>query len=355
MLRISLIYVLFFCVLFTGCSYQNFETKADPSLFYEKEVGITWPAPPDRPRLRLVRVIQSPTDFKKNLRIETNTSRFIKWLIGEEEEPYKVFDRPYSVISKNDKIYIVDQGLFNVIILDLKEAEILYLQKTADSDILFYPTSVAVDEDENIYVTDPEKNRIVIYDKNGYPIKNFLGDFGNWRPCGIVYLEKKKRFYVVDSANHNVKVFNKNFELIKTIGTRGEKSGEFNFPSHIALDKDGNFYVTDSMNFRIQVFSPDGKFIRKIGELGTGEGYLERPKGVAVDRYGHIYVVDSLKDAVQVFNNEEKFLMIVGEEGRFPGQFSLPSGIYCDDNDYIYVADTLNKRVQILKYVGEKD
>lgn len=65
MLRVSLIFVLFFCVLFTGCSYQNFEAKADPSLFYNEDVGLIWPAPPDRPRIKLVRVIQSPSDFKK--------------------------------------------------------------------------------------------------------------------------------------------------------------------------------------------------------------------------------------------------------------------------------------------------
>ncbi len=345
-----------FLILFSilaGCSYKHFEAKAEPLLFFKEEVGLTWPAPPDKPRLKLIKIIDSPATFKKSVRIDTKTSAFIKWLIGEEEEPYNSFERPYFVLYKNDRIYIVDQGFFTVIVLDLKEAETLYLQKTAEGDILFYPTSVAVDEDGKIYVCDPEKNRIVIYDKNGYPVGNFVGNFGNWRPCSIAYSENKKRFYVVDSVNHNVKIFNKNFELLKVVGERGEEKGQFSFPSHITLDKDGNFYVTDSMNFRVQVFSPDGRYKYKVGEIGKGEGYFERPKGVAVDSYGHLYIVDSLKDAIQVFDNNEKFLMIVGEEGRYPGQFNLPSGIYCDEQNYIYVADTLNKRVQILKYIGD--
>jgi len=348
-----LLFFSFFSVLLLSCSYQQFEAKAEPSLFFKEELGLTWPAPPNKPRLKLVKIIDSPVNFKKSVRIDTKTSAFIKWLIGEEEEPFTNFERPYFVLSKNGRIYIVDQGLFTVIVLDLKEADILYLQKTSDGDILFYPTSVAVDEDGKIYVCDPEKNRIVIYDKNGYPVSSFVGNFDKWRPCSIAYSEKRHRFYVVDSLNHNIKIFSKNFELIKVVGERGEDKGQFSFPSHITLDKDDNFYVTDSMNFRVQVFSKDGKFLYKVGEIGKGEGFFERPKGVAIDSFGHLYIVDALKDAVQVFSKDEKFLMIVGEEGKYPGQFNLPSGIYCDEQNYLYVADTLNKRVQILKYIGD--
>lgn len=348
----SIFLSLIFCVTIVSCSYKQFEAKTEPS-FFKDEFGITWPAPPSKARLKLVKVIDSPASFKKTVRVDTKASLFIKWLIGEEEEPYKAFERPYFVMAKDNRIYIVDQGLFNVIVLDLKEGETLYLQKTPEDDILFYPTSLTVDDKGDIYVCDPEKNRIVIYDKNGYPVSVYKGNFGNWRPCSIAFCNKKKRFYVVDVANHNVKIFNKDFELIKTVGERGEEKGQFNFPSHVSIDRDGNFYVTDSMNFRVQIFSPDGRFIAKIGELGKAEGYLERPKGVAVDSDGHLYVVDALKDAIEVFSRDEKYLMIVGEEGRYPGQFSLPSGIYCDEDNYIYVADTLNKRIQILRYLGD--
>ncbi len=347
--------VLILVSFITACSYENFQAKVEPSLFFKDEVGISWPAPPARARLKLVKVIDSPASFKKSVRVDTKTSAFIKWLIGEDEELYKSFERPYHVFSKDDRIYVVDQGLFSVIVLDLKEAEMFYLQQTADDDILFYPTAVTVDDEGYIYVCDPEKNRIVIYDKNGYPVKNFVGDFGKWRPCGIAYSETKRRFYVVDAQNHNVKIFNRKLELIKVVGGRGEDKGQFNFPSHVTVDSKGNFYVTDALNFRVQIFSYDGKYIAKIGELGKGEGYLERPKGVAVDSFGHLYIVDALKDAIQVFNADEKFLMIVGEEGVFPGQFNLPSGVYCDEKNYIYVADTLNKRIQILRYIGGGD
>lgn len=347
------VFALAVILFFFSCSPHHFEAKIDPALFYKDEIGLTWPAPPSKPRVKLVKIIESPQSFKKTIRVDTKASRFVRWLIGEEEEPIKNFERPYFVYAKNQRIYIVDQGLFTVIVLDLKEGEVLYLQRTSEGDILFYPTSLTVDEDGYIYVCDPERNRIVIYDKNGNPERVFRGDFGLWRPCSIVYSEKRGRFYVVDVANHEVKIFNKRLELIKTFGRRGEGNGEFNFPSHISTDREGNIYVTDSMNFRIQIFSPDGRFIAKIGELGKGEGFLERPKGVAIDSFGHIYIVDALKDAIEVFTKDEKYLMMIGEEGRYPGQFDLPSGIFCDENDYLYVADTLNKRVQILKYIGD--
>lgn len=154
--------------LLNACSLQQYERKTDPSLFFKNEVGLTWPAAPNKPRLRLVKIIDSIEDFKKTVRIETKTSQFVRWLIGEVKEPFESFERPYFAMAKDGRIYVVDQGLFLVVVLDLKEGEVLYLQKTADDDILFYPTSLTIDDEGNIYVSDPEKNRIVIYDKKGY-------------------------------------------------------------------------------------------------------------------------------------------------------------------------------------------
>jgi DNA-binding beta-propeller fold protein YncE len=345
------LFFFIFGLLLNGCFVT---ATVNPDKFYEKEYNLYWPAPPNKPKIGLVKVINSPFDNRVVIE-ETKTSKLIKWLIGEENLPISSFQRPYSIFVKNGKIFVVEQGLFSVVVMDIMKGKTSFLQTTTEGDILYYPTSVTVDDEGNIYVCDPEKERIVVYKENGKPFKIFGKEYSPWRPCGIAYNKRNGRFYVVDSINHSVKIFDKQFKLVSSVGKLGEENGNFNYPTHIFIDKDGNFYVTDSMNFRVQYFSEDGKFLGKVGRMGKGDGYLERPKGVCVDNMGHIYIVDSLQGIVQIFDKKDRFLMAFGDDGSYPGQFNLPSGIYCDEKNYIYVADTLNKRIQILKYVGSID
>ncbi|MCX7770096.1 MAG: hypothetical protein N2202_03325 [Proteobacteria bacterium] len=340
--------ILLFNTLFFSCSANGI---VNPEKFYEKDYSLVWPAPPNKPRIELVKVITSPFDTSKVVE-ETKVSKIVKWLLGEEVQEINSFFRPYSVYKNGGKIFVVEQGLFSVVVMDIEKGKTSFLQLTPAGDILYYPTSVTADDEGNIYVCDPEKERIVVYNPNGKPNKIYGLEYSPWRPCGIAFNKKNKRFYVVDSINHRVKIFDKNFILLKTIGRLGEENGEFNYPTHIFVDRDGNFYVTDSMNFRVQFFSEDGKFLGKIGKMGKGDGYLERPKGVCVDTFGHIYVVDSLQGSIQIYDKNDRFLMAFGVDGNLPGQFNLASGIFCDERNYIYVADTLNKRVQILRYIG---
>lgn len=342
---------LFFILLNISLLSCSVESNVKTSNFYEKEYSLYWPAPPNRPRIELVKIINSPIDNRKIVE-ETKMSKFLKWFLGEEELQINSFLRPYGVYANDSRIFIVEQGLFSVVVMDIGSGKTSFLQLTPAGDILYYPTSVTTDEDGNVYVCDPEKERIVVYDVNGKPIKIYGLEYSPWRPCGIAYNKRNKKFYVVDSINHMIKIFDKNFKLLKTLGRLGEENGEFNYPTHIFIDREGNFYVTDSMNFRVQFFDEDGKFLGKVGKMGKGDGYLERPKGVCVDNFGHIYVVDSLQGSIQIFDKTDRFLMAFGDDGNLPGQFNLAAGIFCDDRNYIYVADTLNKRVQILRYIG---
>lgn len=342
------IFFLSLSLLLSSCYY---ESRVKTNNFYEKEYSLVWPAPPNRPRIELVKIINSPFDNKKYLE-ENNLKKFLRWFLGEEELQIDSFFRPYGVYANGNKIFVVEQGLFAVVVIDTGNGKTSFLQLTPAGDILYYPTAVTTDDNGYVYVCDPEKERIVVYDVNGRPVKVYGMEYSPWRPCGIAYSKKNGKFYVVDSINHMIKIFDRDFKLIKTVGRLGEENGEFNYPTHIFVDREGNFYVTDSMNFRVQFFSEDGKFLGKVGKMGKGDGYLERPKGVCVDGFGHIYVVDGLQGSIQIFDKSDRFLMAFGDDGTLPGQFNLPAGIFCDEKNYIYVADTLNKRVQILRYIG---
>ena len=94
-----------------------------------------------------------------------------------------------------------------------------------------------------------------------------------------------------------------------TFGARGDKDGEFNFPSNVAIErKTGNVYIVDTQNFRIQVFDKGGKFVKRFGQIGDAPGTFTRPKGIGIDSEGHIYVADAAFDNLQIFDEKGQVL-----------------------------------------------
>jgi DNA-binding beta-propeller fold protein YncE len=192
--------------------------------------------------------------------------------------------------------------------------------------------------------------RVFRLDREGKPMGNF-GEGILTRPTGLARDPQRGRIYVSDTHAHDVKVFDDNGLLLETIGHRGEREGELNFPTHLAFAVD-KLYVTDGMNARVQIYDTQGQVSGTLGQRGLFIGNFTRPKGVTVDPSGNIYVVESFYDSVLVFNNEGSFLMPIGGTGKEIGQFYLPAGVWSDPRGRIYVADMFNGRIAIFQLLG---
>jgi len=176
---------------------------------------------------------------------------------------------------------------------------------------LIWPAGIAVDSQENVYVTDVWLNRVSIFDKEG----NFLHHWGSAGsdvgafdgPSGMA-IDSQDVLYIVDSRNHRVQTFTKAGERLRTWGGLGDAEGQFNTPWGITLDTEGCVYVADHENHRVQKFTPDGEFITQFGSYGTGKGQLNRPADVAVDPDGDVYVCDWANHRVQIFDADGTFI-----------------------------------------------
>lgn len=67
--------------------------------------------------------------------------------------------------------------------------------------------------------------------------------------------------YIADKKRNLINIFTHNGEFIKTVGKEGNRKGEFSSPIDIQVDNDNCLYVSDSRNKRIQILSLEGKFI----------------------------------------------------------------------------------------------
>ena len=142
------------------------------------------------------------------------------------------------------------------------------------------------------------------------------------------------------------------FCLTETIGRRGVQSGEFNFPTGLAVDAEGVLFVADSYNHRVQRITPDGG-VAVIGSRGAGYGQFLSPQDVDVDIRGAFYVLEQGNNRIQKFSSSGVQSLAFGRTGHLPGEFFGPTGIAVARSGLIYVADTGNSRVQQFSASGE--
>ena len=247
-----------------------------------------------------------------------------------------------------------------------------------------WPTDVAVDSRENVYVSDEWLNRISIFDDQG----NFKTKFGAPgsgdgelnRPSGMAF-DSQDNLYIVDTENHRVQKFTSDGRFLGKFGSFGDAPGELNRPWGITVDLDDNIYVADWKNHRVQKFTSNGAHLASFGNgHGDGAGELNHPTDVAVDDDGDVYVTDWGNDRVQIYDSAGVFLTsLVGDAQRLSKwaqmavdanpdyvkarrrvkslepewRFHFPTAIAYDrPTQRIVVADTQRGRLQI--YVKEE-
>jgi Ca2+-binding RTX toxin-like protein len=150
--------------------------------------------------------------------------------------------------------------------------------------------------------------------------------------------------YVSDLGNKRVQKFSSNGEYITEWGKSGKQSGEFHYPSGIAVSGDFVFVADRDLN-RIQKFSLDGEFITEWGEKGSYDDQLFFPNGVAVNN-GTVYVADTGNQRIQIFSTDGKFISSFGSSGLGEGQFLTVVGIDIDADGNVYVTDKGNSKIE---------
>jgi DNA-binding beta-propeller fold protein YncE len=307
--------------------------------------------------------------------------------VGRNEFAGTGFRNPLDLaLGANDMVYVVNRSYENrpdgihITVCTLHEQFIREFARSGEGDGEFvWPTGIALDGDENVYVTDEWLNRISIFDKEG----NFLRKWGTpgsgngelQGPAGMA-IGGDGTMFLVDSKNHRVQKFSLNGRYLGQFGSFGSGPGQFHLPWGIALDKDGLVYVADWRNDRIQKLTPDGQWLATFGRSGSGIGQFNRPSGVAVDEDGEIYIADRQNDRVQILAPDGRFiaaltgdhqiskwgkekllsnpdmirqraLAMAHDHGAFEKSFSHPCAVRVDDQGRIAVLDSTRGRIQV--------
>lgn len=307
--------------------------------------SLVWPAPPDAPRIAYIQSITRPADVGIK---PSGARRVLRWITGTDRRR-EFLVKPFGIaLDEHNNLCITDTGANAVIYYDRLARSWKRWERIGK---LRFASPVAIAKrNGKFYVADSGLRSVIVFGEDGKWIRSMTGRFE--RPAGLAIANG--HLLVADSSRHCIVTFTLDGEYVGEFGKRGGGAGEFNFPTHISAGAAGRLLITDSLNSRVQILSMTGAFQSEIGSLGDSPGHFGRPKGAAVDAEGHVYVVDALFDNVQVFDRDGRFLLTLGAAGSRPGEFWLANGIAISSDNEIFVADAYNHRVQVFKYVGER-
>jgi DNA-binding beta-propeller fold protein YncE len=309
--------------------------------------------------------------------------------IGRLAQSGPGFNNPVDVAAApGGRLYVLNRsniahapmGFLRVSICTIDEEYIDQFTTFGDGDgELIWPTSIAVDRDVNVYVSDERRHDVQMFDRDG----NFLRRWGGLgsgpgqfnRPSGLA-ADPEGNVVVADSLNNRVQKFARDGQLVLAWGEAGQGPGQFNIPWGITVDRQGRVYVADWRNGRVQQFDADGSYLASFGDR-DGDGRLDRPAGLDVDSVGNVYVSDFGRDVVQVYEPDGRHLTTLVGDGTMskwgaefieadPEMIELrerhaeeiaaqervfegPMGIAVDDADHIIIADCCKHRLQVYR------
>jgi DNA-binding beta-propeller fold protein YncE len=230
----------------------------------------------------------------------------------------------------------------------------LYIRKDVAAKIWNYGVGPA----EAPVTADPyEAGRVMI------PADQIFGS-ERYQPLGLnaprsIAVGQNEDIYVADSRNHRILHIGADGTLLQEWGTFADIAqgdapvGTFFEPWGIAVGPDGSVYVTDTWNHRVQKFTEDGEPVTSWGQYGqpfpedpASKSSFWGPRGIAVDSQGRVFVADTGNKRIAVFDEDGSFLTEFGSGGLDPGQFDEPVGVAVASDGTVYVTDTWNQRVQ---------
>ena len=224
-----------------------------------------------------------------------------------------------------------------------------------------FPRGVAVSPvSGDVYVADPENDRIAVFDGSGSFVRAFGDDVGGSGAdvCTVTC----------------------------QAGTTGEAAGQFNYPFEVAVSGSGEVYVVDAVNNRIAEYTASGSFVRAFGKSvnttddtdictaasgctngtsGGGAGQFDFPAGVAVSS-GDVYVADGGNNRIAEYTASGSFVRAFGKgvnntnstdvcttasgckagtAGGGASELAGPADVAVTAANEVYVTDSTNRRI----------
>ncbi|MGB8007442.1 MAG: SMP-30/gluconolactonase/LRE family protein [Terriglobales bacterium] len=210
-------------------------------------------------------------------------------------------------IDDSDRLFVSDSQAHRVLVFDKNHKGEAAITQGLDT-----PAGMAIDnENRFLYVADIGLDQVLVYDADNLtPIRRIgtadtkheshaLGDFS--KPTSVA-LDQDGNVYVTDMLNYRVEVFDADGKFIRTFGKHGDGPGYFAMPKGIAVDCDGHIWVTDSMQNRVHLFTQEGDLLMWMGsKQGVLPGTFSGLQYIMIDKQNRVFTSETYPGRVQEF------------------------------------------------------
>ena len=271
----------------------------------------------------------------------------LKWGVSGLAKPGMFLNPEHLAVDLENNIYVTDLGNSRIQKFDDQGNYISSWGSYGDGPGEFsQPSGIAVGHD-HVFVVDNKLNTVQKFDEQGNFITQW-GNFGNGNgefrsPSGITVSENKF-IYVVDTGNNRIQEFTFDGEYISSFGKSDKREGNLISPRDIAIDTAGKFFVTDPGNKGINVYKDDGEFLRTF-DSSVG-GFSVIPSGIIFDESNNFYITDYKNNRIIQFNEHGVVLSVFGIMGNEKGQFKVPKDVAIDNKGFLYVVDSMAHQIQ---------
>ena len=205
-------------------------------------------------------------------------------------------------------------------------------------DKLKYPNNLAIDSTGSIYVTEERTQRIKKFDKNG----NFLLQFG-LDQSGMLFspsIDGQDNIWIADPEHNRIGIIDSQGNTLKIL--QGENAN-LREPVSIYCLPEGEYLVGERSESLLKHFDAHGSLIREIGrnDLGVDEIYF-----LAWHPSLGIFGTDSWNNQIIHLNDQFEVQSIYHKPGRRAGQLGKVTGLSIF-NDQLAVANYEGSKVQI--------
>lgn len=234
------------------------------------------------------------------------------------------------------------------------------------------PTGVAVDGSGNVFVADKGNHTIRKVTPSGVvtTLAGSAGNSGSVNGTGAgarfngptsLALDQNGNIYVADYGNHLIRKVTSSGVVTTFAGSSGQPgeadgiggNARLNFPNSVAMDGSGNLYVADSGHQAVRKVTPSGMVSTIATEVFTSAGF-NSPSGIAVDSSGNVYMTKASSHVIRRITPHGGISTIggslnIGGAANGSGsaaRFNEPTGLSLGPDGSIYVADRLNALIR---------